>query len=31
MIDIEKQVSFWREGAKEDFAVARELMGNGQV
>jgi HEPN domain-containing protein len=31
MIDIEKQVSFWREGAKEDFAVAWELMENGRV
>ncbi len=28
MIDINKQISFWRQGASEDFEVARELILN---
>jgi HEPN domain-containing protein len=26
MIDVEKQVAYWRDGAKEDWTVARELV-----
>ena len=29
MIDVARQVAFWREGAKEDLTVARELIGGG--
>lgn len=28
MIDIEKQVAYWRRGAEEDASVARELLEN---
>lgn len=31
MIDVEKQVAYWRDGAQEDWAVARELVGNGRT
>ena len=31
MIDIEKQVAFWREGAQEDLTVAEELLERGRV
>ena len=31
MIDIGKQVEFWRTGAKEDFAVAQELVGRERI
>jgi hypothetical protein len=27
MIDIAKQMIFWRDGAQEDVAVAQELLG----
>ncbi|MCX5654911.1 MAG: HEPN domain-containing protein [Planctomycetota bacterium] len=30
MIDMEKQVAYWRDGAEEDWAVARELVGLGR-
>jgi hypothetical protein len=26
MIDIEKQIDYWREGAEEDWDVARDLV-----
>jgi HEPN domain-containing protein len=29
MVDVRKQVSFWREGAIEDWAVAGELIATG--
>ena len=31
MINIEKQIAFWREGANEDLAVAQELLERGRV
>jgi HEPN domain-containing protein len=31
MIDIEKQVAFWRDGAQEDLTVAEELLEWGRV
>ncbi|RLC68660.1 MAG: DNA-binding protein [Chloroflexi bacterium] len=31
MIDIEKQVAYWRNGAAEDWEVAQELIGSGRV
>jgi HEPN domain-containing protein len=31
MVDIEKQISFWREGAREDWTVARELLERGRT
>lgn len=30
MIDIEKQINYWRNGAVEDFEVAKELVGIGR-
>jgi len=30
MIDIPKQIAYWRDGAEEDWAVARELVGLGR-
>ena len=31
MIDIAKQVAFWRDGAQEDLSVAEELLERGRV
>lgn len=31
MIDIEKQVTYWRDGAAEDWEVAQDLVKNGRV
>lgn len=31
MVDIEKQITFWRESAKEDWDVARQLVENGRT
>jgi HEPN domain-containing protein len=31
MIDVGKQIEFWRAGSEEDFAVARELIDRGRV
>lgn len=31
MIDIEKQIEFWRDGAHEDLAVARDLVHRSRV
>lgn len=31
MVDIAKQVAFWRESAKEDWDVARHLVDNGRT
>jgi HEPN domain-containing protein len=31
MIDIEKQIAFWRDSAKEDWDVARQLVDNGRT
>ena len=31
MIDIAKQVAFWRDGAQEDLTVAEELLERGRV
>jgi HEPN domain-containing protein len=31
MIDIAKQVAFWRDGAQEDLLVAEELLERGRV
>lgn len=30
MLDIEKQVTFWRDGAQEDLTVAQELLERGR-
>jgi HEPN domain-containing protein len=30
MMDVEKQVAFWRAGALEDWTVAQELVQNGR-
>ena len=30
MIDIDKQIAYWRDGAKEDIEVARELVARGR-
>lgn len=31
MIDVEKQVAYWRNSAREDWEVAQELVENGRV
>jgi HEPN domain-containing protein len=31
MVDISKQISFWRDSAKEDWEVARQLVDNGRI
>jgi HEPN domain-containing protein len=31
MIDIEKQIAFWRDGAQEDLTVAEELLERSRV
>jgi len=31
MIDIEKQVAYWRNGAREEWTVAMELMDHGHI
>ncbi len=31
MIDIDKQISFWRNGAEEDLAVARDLVNRNRI
>jgi HEPN domain-containing protein len=31
MIDIAQQVAYWRDGAREDWAVAQDLMAQGRV
>jgi HEPN domain-containing protein len=31
MIDIGKQISYWRSGAEEDWFVARELVSRGRM
>jgi len=31
MVDIQKQIAYWRNGAREDWAVAEELIGNGRI
>ena len=31
MIDIGKQIEFWKAGSEEDFVVARELIGRGRI
>ena len=31
MVDISKQIAYWRDSAKEDWAVARELVHNGRI
>jgi len=31
MIDVDKQIEFWRAGSEEDLAVARELVGWGRI
>ena len=31
MIDIAKQIAFWRDSAKEDWDVARQLVDNGRT
>jgi HEPN domain-containing protein len=31
MVDIGKQITFWRESAKEDWDVARQLVKNGRT
>ncbi len=31
MVDIATQISYWRAGAEEDWAVARELLDRGRV
>jgi len=31
MFDVEKQIAYWRGGAEEDMAVARELIAGKRV
>lgn len=31
MLDIEKQIVFWKDSAREDFAVARQLVNSGRT
>ncbi|HUT01564.1 MAG TPA: HEPN domain-containing protein [Phycisphaerae bacterium] len=31
MVDVDKQVAYWRDGASEDMAVARELLASGHA
>jgi hypothetical protein len=31
MIDIEKQINYWREGAIEDWDVARDLVEKNRI
>ena len=31
MVDIAKQIAFWRDSAKEDWEVARQLVDNGRT
>lgn len=31
MIDIEKQIDYWRDGAAEDWEIAQDLVGRGKV
>ena len=31
MVDITKQIAFWRDSAKEDWDVARQLVDNGRT
>ena len=31
MIDIARQVAYWRDGAREDWAVAQELIAQGRI
>ena len=31
MIDIEKQVAYWRDGAAEDWEIAQELIARGRT
>ncbi len=31
MIDIEKQIAYWRDGSIEDWQVAQELISNGRI
>ncbi len=31
MVDIAKQIVFWKDSAKEDWAVARQLVENGHI
>jgi HEPN domain-containing protein len=31
MVDIVKQIVFWRDSAKEDWAVARQLVDNDHI
>jgi len=31
MVDISKQIIFWRDNAKEDWDVARQLVDNGRT
>lgn len=31
MIDIEKQIAYWRDGSVEDWQVAQELIDNGRM
>jgi HEPN domain-containing protein len=31
LIDIDKQIGYWRDGAKEDMEVARELIARGRT
>ncbi len=31
MVDIQKQIAYWREGASEDWAVACELVERGRI
>lgn len=31
MIDIDKQIAYWRKGAEEDWEVGKELLQNGRI
>ena len=31
MVDIKKQISYWKENAVEDWAVAQQLLGSGRT
>jgi len=31
MVDIDKQIAYWRDSANEDWAVARQLVDNSRI
>ena len=31
MVDIEKQITYWQDGSKEEYDVAKQLIDNGKI